>query len=113
MRNFAGRTNLVEVKNLATILAHAERLGTDVAAALFEFSRGFRHSMRLRAETYANRVSFWLLFPTIFCLLLPGLVLFYAPLLHEISRIQAERREDFKKNRDRLRKLEPLKTISQ
>ena len=108
MKQFASRTNITEVKNLATILAHAERLGSDVAAALFEFSRSFRHTLRLRAETYANRVSFWLLFPTIFCLMLPALVMFYAPLLYEISRIQAERREDFLKNQQRLQKLRPV-----
>ncbi len=108
MQNFASRTNLTEVKNLATILSHAERLGSDVASALFEFSRNFRQSIRLRAETYANRVSFWLLFPTIFCLMLPALVMFYAPLLYEIQRIQTERREDFQKSQQRLQKLKPL-----
>jgi tight adherence protein C len=108
MQNFASRTNLTEVKNLATILAHAERLGSDVATALFEFSRSFRHSLRLRAETYANRVSFWLLFPTIFFLMLPALVMFYAPLLYEITRIQSERREDFQKSQQRLQKLKPV-----
>jgi tight adherence protein C len=108
MHHFASRTNLTEVKNLATILTHAERLGSDVATALFEFSRSFRQSLRLRAETFANRASFWLLFPTIFCLMLPALVLFYAPLMHEVSRIQSERREDFQKNQKRLQKLKPL-----
>jgi tight adherence protein C len=112
LQNFANRTSVPEVKNLAVMLTHVERLGTDIAAALLEFSTNFRQSMRLRAETYANRVSFWVLFPTILCLLVPGLLLFYAPLLHEASRIRAEIREDMQKNQKSLQKLERLKTNS-
>ena len=107
LQNFASRTSVPEVKNLAIMLTHVERLGTDIAAALFEFSTNFRQSIRLRADAYANRVSFWLLIPTIFLFLVPGVLLFYAPLLHEISRIQAERREDFQKSQQRLENLKP------
>jgi tight adherence protein C len=106
LQNFANRTNVPEVKSLAIMLAHVDRLGTDVATALLEFSTSFRQTIRLRAETYANRVSFWVLFPTILCLLVPGVLLFYAPLMFEISRLQQERREDFQKTQKSLQKLE-------
>ena len=110
LNNFANRTNVPEVKSLAIMLAHADRLGTDVARALLDFSANFRQTMRLRAETYANRVSFWILFPTILCLLVPGVLLFYAPLVFEASRMRQEYREDFEKSQKALQKLERLKT---
>jgi pilus assembly protein TadC len=98
LQNFANRTNVREAKNLSVILTHSERLGTDIATALFEFSSSFRQTIRQRAEAYANRVSFWMLFPTILCLLLPALVLFYAPLMHEMARTRKDLGEDYEKS---------------
>jgi tight adherence protein C len=90
LQQLAGRTNVQEVKNLAVILTHTERLGTDLSTALLEFSTNYRQTLRQRAEEQANRVSFWMLFPTIFCLLLPALVLFNAPLFYEFSKARTE-----------------------
>jgi tight adherence protein C len=104
LQHFGARTNVQEVKNLALILTHSERLGTDIATALLEFSASYRLSLRQRAEEHANRVSFWLLFPTLLCLLLPAMVLFSAPLFHEIGRHRREISEVYKKDMEVLKK---------
>jgi tight adherence protein C len=98
LKHFASRTNVQEVKNLAVILTHSERLGSDIATSLLEFSSSFRQSLRQRAEEHANRASFWMLFPTILCLLLPALVLFNAPLVYEFGRAKRELSENARKD---------------
>jgi tight adherence protein C len=105
LQNFASRTNVQEAKNLSVILTHSERLGTDIASALLEFSSSYRQSMRQRAEAYANRVSFWMLFPTILCLLVPALLLFYAPLMHEFARTRRDLSEDTQKSFQKLQEI--------
>jgi tight adherence protein C len=85
LQHFANRTNIQEVRTLALVLAQSERLGTDISQALLEFSTNFRTNMRQRAETYANRASFWMLFPTVLCLWIPSIVILLAPLIKELS----------------------------
>ena len=104
LRHFAARTSVQEVKSLTVILTHSERLGTDIATSLLEFSASFRQSLRQRAEEQANRASFWMLFPTIFCLLLPALVLFNAPLVYEFGRARKELGETARKDLKTLKK---------
>jgi len=97
LQQLASRTNVQEVKNLAVILTHTERLGTDIATALLEFSTNYRQTLRMRAEEQANRVNFWMLFPTILCLLVPALILFYAPLYTEFSRARRDLGDNYQK----------------
>jgi tight adherence protein C len=98
LQSFSARTDVQEVRNLSLILTHSERLGTDVAKALLEFSATFRQMLRQRAEAHANRLSFWMLFPTILCLLVPALILFSAPLFYEFGRARKELSEGYKKD---------------
>jgi tight adherence protein C len=105
LQQLANRTNVQEVKNLSVILTHTERLGTDLSTALLEFSTNFRQTLRQRAEEQANRVSFWMLFPTIFCLLLPALVLFNAPLFYEFSKARKELSENYNQGMQSLNEL--------
>lgn len=86
MMQFAGRTNIPEVRTLALVLSQSERLGTDIAQTLMEFSTNYRNTMRQRAESQANRASFWMLFPTVLCLWIPSLVILFGPVYHEFYR---------------------------
>lgn len=86
MMQFANRTNIPEVRTLALVLSQSERLGADIAVTLMEFATNFRNTMRQRAESQANRANFWMLFPTIFCLWLPSLVILFGPIYHEFYR---------------------------
>ena len=105
LQQLSTRTNVQEVKNLAVILTHTERLGTDIATALLEFSNSYRQTLRMRAEEMANRTSFWMLFPTILCLLVPALILFYAPLYTEFSRSRKDLGENYQKGMQTLTDL--------
>ena len=81
----ADRVRIPEVRNLAIILAQSERLGSDATAILLETSNSLRTSLRQRAETQANRVSFWLLFPTIGCFLLGAGILIIGPVMLDLN----------------------------
>jgi tight adherence protein C len=83
MQQWADRVQVPEVRNLALILTHSERLGTDVGSALLEFSNNFRTTLRQRAETQANRASFWMVFPTLFCLWIPAAIILVGPIYAE------------------------------
>ena len=97
MMQFANRTNIPEVRTLALVLSQSERLGTDIAQTLMEFSTNFRNSMRQRAESQANRANFWMLFPTIFCLWIPTLAILFAPVYHEFYKHGTESKDALQK----------------
>jgi tight adherence protein C len=83
LEQLAERVRVPEVRTLALILVQSERLGTDIAAALLEFSSNFRTTMKQRAEAQANRASFWMVFPTLFCMWLPAAALLMLPVYYE------------------------------
>jgi tight adherence protein C len=93
MMQFANRTNIPEVRTLALVLSQSERLGTDIAQTLMEFSSNYRNTMRQRAESQANRASFWMLFPTVLCLWIPSLVILFGPVYHEFYRHSLESKD--------------------
>lgn len=97
MMQFSNRTNIPEVRTLALVLSQSERLGTDIATTLMEFSSNFRATLRQRAESQANRANFWMLFPTVFCLWIPSLVILFGPVYHEFYRHGMESREAVEK----------------
>jgi tight adherence protein C len=106
LRQFAERTNVPDVGNLAMVLSQAERLGTDVSQGLLEFSNNLRTNLRHRAEAQANRANFWMLPPTIVCLWAPAAMLLVLPVYHDFSRRRAETREILTKESETLRQIE-------
>src|SRR5262249_40351862 len=93
LQHFANRTNLQEVRTLALVLAQSERLGTDISQALLESSSNSRTNLRQRAEAYANRASFWMLFPTVICLWIPAIIILFGPVYHEFWQKRMETKE--------------------
>lgn len=70
------RMPIPELGSLVYLLAQADRQGTDVTRGLWELSSSLQVNARQRAEAAANRTNFYMLFPTVLCLLLAaGLVL--------------------------------------
>jgi tight adherence protein C len=80
----ADRVRLPEMRNLAIILAQSERTGSDATAVLLETSNNMRTSMRQRAETQANRMSLWILFPSVGCFLVSAALLIAGPVFLEL-----------------------------
>jgi tight adherence protein C len=79
MKMWAARAGSPEVTNLALVLIQSEQLGTDAATTLQEMSNNLRTTARQRAEGYANRTSFWMLLPTIFCFWLAAAIVLIGP----------------------------------
>jgi tight adherence protein C len=102
LQQLAERVRVPEVRNLALILVQSERLGSDISAALLEFSTNFRITMKSRAEGQANRASFWMVFPTIFCMWLPAAVLLSVPVYYEFWHRREAARDIVLQRRERV-----------
>ena len=85
LRQFATRIDTLDVKSLTSVVSHAERLGTDVAAALYGYADGIRRRHRQRAEERANKTGIRMLFPIIFCLAPSVFLLLWGPALLQMS----------------------------
>jgi pilus assembly protein TadC len=93
LRVWAKRSYVPEVYNLAIILTQSEQQGADITNGLFEFSSNFRVTLRQRADAQANRASFWMLFPTVFCMWIPAAVVLAAPVYFEFDERRAKARD--------------------
>src|SRR5437764_12554445 len=87
MTQFADRTGLANVRNLAVILSQSESLGTDAVTTLREYADSLRTNMRQRADEMANRAPFKLLFPA-YLMALGAAVLILSPTFLEFKRYQ-------------------------
>jgi tight adherence protein C len=110
LQQFAERVQVPEVRNLAMILIQSERLGTDAAATLLEYSANLRTTLRQRADAQANRTMFWMLFPTLLCLWIPAGIVLIGPAVLEF---QSYRKGYLQQWRDARREIEELGTRGQ
>jgi tight adherence protein C len=79
LKEFARRMNAPDVSALASLVNQTERTGTHVATAVTEFADSVRRQFRQRAEERASKTSIKLLFPVIFCLVPPVMILLLGP----------------------------------
>jgi tight adherence protein C len=84
LRHFAERIDVPDVKSLASIISQTERLGTNVARALKDYSATVRQTQRRRVEERANRLSVQIMLPVIFCLSPPVYLLLCGPPVLEL-----------------------------
>jgi tight adherence protein C len=99
LNQFSERSPLPEARNLALLLVQSERLGTDVAMTLQEFATHFRTTVRQRAEARANRTSFWMLLPCVYCLLPASVIILVGPAYQEFLSHTKQTPELFQKAR--------------
>jgi tight adherence protein C len=102
LQQLADRVRIPEVRNLALILVQSERLGTDIATALLEFSASFRATLKQRAEAQANKASFWMTFPTILCLWVSAGIILIGPMYYEFWKRREQTQDLFKERIQRL-----------
>ncbi len=70
------RQPLPELGSFVYLLGQSDRLGTDITRGLWELSSSLQVNSRQRAEAAANRANFYMIFPTVLCLLVAaGLIL--------------------------------------
>lgn len=105
LRQLADRIPVGEIRNLAIILAQAERLGSETGAALIEYTNNLRTTIKQRADGRANQAMFWMLFPTLICLWIPAAILLVGPAILEF---RAQRQTIFKEWRESRNKLRDL-----
>ncbi len=84
LMQFADRSGLPNVRNLAVILSQSENLGTDTVVTLTEYSDSMRTSMRQRAEESANKAPFKLLFPA-YLMAIGAAILIISPTVLEFN----------------------------
>jgi tight adherence protein C len=65
LRNFADRSDLEEIRNLASVVAQAERFGASLVKALRVHAEVLRQKRLQQAEEMAQKAAIKLLFPTI------------------------------------------------
>jgi len=70
------RQPIPELGSFVYLLGQSDRLGTDITRGLWELSSSLQVNGRQRAEAAANRSNFYMIFPTVLCLLTAaGLIL--------------------------------------
>ena len=89
LAQFADRTGLINVRNLAVILSHSENLGTDAVATLKEYADSLRTNMRQRADEMANKAPFKMLFPA-YLMAIGAAILIISPTVLEFRSFRRE-----------------------
>jgi tight adherence protein C len=90
---WADRSQVPDVRNLSTILTQSQKLGNEPSQVLLEYATNIRVNLRQRADAHAQRTGFWMLFPSIFCMWTPALVLLVAPVFFEFNKQIGQSRE--------------------
>lgn len=79
LEQWRGRLPIPELGSLVFLLSQGDRLGTDISRGLWELSASLQTSARQRAEAAANRANFFMLFPTVLCLMLAAGIVLIGP----------------------------------
>lgn len=103
LRHFADRSNVPDVRNLASVLMQSDRLGTDLSSSLIEFANNLRSNLRHRAEAQASRANFWMLIPTIGCLWMAAAMMLVLPIYHDFVEKRIQTRENLTSGQERLK----------
>src|SRR5439155_20687801 len=85
MKKFAGRCDLEEVRNLASVLLQSERFGAGVVKALRIHADTARQERQQRAEEVAQKAAVKILFPTLLCIFPAIFIVILGPAAYQIA----------------------------
>jgi tight adherence protein C len=85
IRHFAERTDLEEIRSLASVILQAERLGASSAQALRIHADTLRLQRLQRAEEMAHKAGTKMVFPTILCIFPSILIVVIGPAAIQIA----------------------------
>lgn len=102
---WAERSQVNEIRNVAVIITQSQKLGNDPSAVLMEFANNMRVTLRQRADAQAARTSFYALFPTILCMWVPALVLLVGPIVFQFAEQRKAIRDSFNQSSPELERL--------
>lgn len=84
------RMPIPELGSLVFLLTQSDRMGTDVTKGLWELSSSLQVNSRQRAEAAANRTSFYMVFPTVLCLMVAAGLLLAGPGIAQLAESKQE-----------------------
>jgi tight adherence protein C len=102
MKQWSDRVNVPDVTNVALLIIQSERLGTDAANTLGELANNFRTTRRQRAESQANRASFWMLFPSVFCFWVASAIILTGPAYVDFLQLRQNSSDLFDKTKENI-----------
>jgi tight adherence protein C len=85
LADWASRVDTPEVRQVATLLARGEALGTSLSGSLLDQADHFRTAKKQFATLQANRMPVFLTFPLLFCFAPAVLIILMSPALLQIS----------------------------
>ena len=94
------RMPIPELGSLVFLLAQSDRMGTDATKGLWELSSSLQVNARQRAEAAANRTSFYMIFPTVLCLMVAAGLLLAGPGVAQLMESQKEMNNILKEAED-------------
>lgn len=108
LEQWKDRQPIPELGSLVFLLSQADRFGTDITGGLWELSTSLQINAKQRAEAAANKANFYMVFPTVLCLLIaaglmlagPGLVQLVESNRQVEGYIQQARAEEEKLKKD-------------
>ncbi len=87
LQKLAGRTDLEELRNLASVIVQSERFGTSVVKALRIHADTLRQQRQQRAEEMAQKAAVKILFPTLLCIFPAIFIVILGPAAFQILAI--------------------------
>jgi tight adherence protein C len=87
MQKLAARSDLEELRNLASVIAQSERYGTSVVKALRIHADTLRQQRQQRAEETAQKAAVKILFPTLLCIFPAIFIVILGPAAYQILAI--------------------------
>lgn len=78
-QQFAKRIDAPDIRSLTSIVAQAQRLGTDMVASIRDHADLVRLRRRQHADEMASKAGMRLLFPLVFCLMPAAFILLWGP----------------------------------
>lgn len=91
LRSFSERTDLEEIRALASVIVQAERLGAGLAKSLRVHAETLRQKRQQRAEELAQKAATKVLIPTLFCIFPAIFVVILGPAMIQLQRSLASR----------------------
>lgn len=85
LSDWANRIDTPEVRQVATLLARGDQLGTQLGGSLLEQADHFRTTRKALATMQANRTPVFLTFPLMFCFAPAVLILLMSPAFMQLS----------------------------
>jgi tight adherence protein C len=79
LADWANRVDTPEVRQVASMLARGDQLGSSISSSLLEQADHFRNSRKQLATLQANRMPVYMTFPLLFCFAPAALIVLMSP----------------------------------